>query len=202
MRRRIWSRFVTEMWRCFVAVPLARKLRADLQAAAGRWQASEGAPGVRWTDPEGWHVTLAFLGATDSSAVPGLVAALRDVVDGTSSFRVPTGGMGAFPRPGAAQAIWYGVSDPDQRLRDLASHVQAAVLPSEPPARFRAHVTLARSRIRRGEPLGAWLATLEPPAGTLNVNALTLFRSHLGRGPARYEVLARLPLRGAGSGHG
>ena len=147
-------------------------------------------------------MTLAFLGATDSSAVPGLVAALRDAAAATSGFRVPTGGVGAFPRLGAAQAIWYGVSDPDHRLRDLASRVQVAVLPPGPPARFRAHVTLARSRVRRGEPLGAWLATLEPPAGSLTVNALTLFRSHVGRGPARYEILARLPLRGAGSGHG
>lgn len=191
-----------ETWRCFVAVPLAPKLRADLKAAAAQWRGSEHAPDLRWTDPDGWHMTLAFLGATDSSEVPGLVAALRDLAVGTPSFRVPTGGIGAFPRPGAAQAIWYGVTDPDHRLTDLASQVQAAVLPPGPPARFRAHVTLARSRVRRGEPLSAWLATLEPPTGALNVNALTLFRSHLGRGPARYEVLARLPLRGAGSGHG
>lgn len=191
-----------ETWRCFVAVPLAPKIRADLQAAVGRWRAPEDAPNLRWTDPNGWHVTLAFLGATDALAIPGLIAALRDVAAGTSGFRVSTGGMGAFPRPGAAQAIWYGVSDPGDRLRDLASRVQAAVLPPGPPARFRAHVTLARSRARRGEALGSWLTTLDPPAGTLTVNALTLFRSHLGRGPARYEVLARLPLRGAGSGRG
>jgi len=50
--------------------------------------------------------------------------------------------------------------------------------------------------------LGSWLATLDPPSGTLKVGGLTLFRSHLGRGPARYEVLATLPLSGAGSGHG
>jgi len=147
-------------------------------------------------------VTLAFLGATDSSAVPDLMSALRDVADGMAAFRVPSGGVGAFPRPGAAQAIWYGVADPDHRLRDLASRVQAAVLPAGTPARFRAHMTLARSRVRRGEPMAPWLATLEPPSGTLPVNALTLFRSHLGRGPARYEVLARLPLRGRESAHG
>lgn len=191
-----------ETWRCFVAVPLAPKLRADVKAAVGRWRTPNDAPNLRWTDPAGWHVTLAFLGATDASAIPGVIAALRDVAAGTSAFRVPTGGMGVFPRPGAAQAVWYGVSDPDHRLRDLASRVQAAVPPPGPPGPFRAHVTLARSRVRRGEPLGSWLATLEPPAGTLAVNALTLFRSHLGRGPALYEVLARLPLRGAGSGHG
>jgi 2'-5' RNA ligase len=193
---------VKETWRCFVAVPVGSRLRTDLKRHVRRWRAGVEGPDLRWTDPDGWHVTLAFLGSTEASAVPGLLAVLRDLAAGTTSFRVATGGVGAFPRLGAAQAIWYGVSDPDHRLRDLASRVQAAVLPTGSPARFRAHLTLARSRVRRGEPLGAWLATLEPPAGTLTVNALTLFRSHLGRGPARYEVLARLPLRGAGSGHG
>ena len=190
------------MWRCFVGVPVPARLRTDLGAVVGLWRAQGSAPDLRWTDPDDWHVTLAFHGATDSSAVPDLVSALRMVADATGAFRLRTGGVGAFPRPAAAHAIWYGVSDPDHRLTDLAARVQAAAMPPGPPARFHAHVTLARSRVRGGEPLGPWLAALEPPNGTLMVNALTLFRSHLTQGPARYEVLARLPLRGAGSGHG
>jgi 2'-5' RNA ligase len=177
-------------------------LRTDLETSVELWRARQNAPDLRWTDPDGWHVTIAFLGATDPSVIPDLVNALGVVADGTDAFPLPTGGLGAFPRPGAAQAVWYGTSDPYHRLTDLAARVQAAVLPPGPPARFRPHLTLARSRVRRGEPLGPWLATLEPPTGTLVVDALTLFRSQLGRGPARYEVLASLPLRGAGSGHG
>ena len=173
-----------------------------MQRAVARWQARQNAPVLRWSEPDGWHVTLAFLGNTDPSEVPGLVSALRDVITGVAAFRLETGGVGAFPRPGAAQAIWYGVSDPDHQLTDLAAGVQSAVLPSSERARFRPHLTLARSRVRRGEPLGSWLATLDPPPGTLTVGGLTLFRSHLGRGPAVYEVLATLPLGGAGSGHG
>ncbi|MEX0630082.1 MAG: RNA 2',3'-cyclic phosphodiesterase [Chloroflexota bacterium] len=191
-----------ETWRCFVGVPVAPRLRTDLETAMRAWRARTDVPDLRWTDPDAWHVTLAFLGAIDSSVVPELASALRIVADWTDAFPLSTGGVGAFPRPGAAQAIWYGMADPDHRLTDLAARVQAAVLPPGPPARFRPHLTLARSRVPRGEPLGPWLATLEPPSGTLVVDALTLFRSHLGRGPARYEVLASLPLRGAGSGHG
>jgi 2'-5' RNA ligase len=168
-----------------------------------RWQAVEPVPDLRWSEPHGWHVTLAFLGNIDPSEVPRLVSALRDAMDGVATFRLETGGVGAFPRPGAAQAIWYGVSDPHHQLTDLAAGVQSAVLPSSDRARFRPHLTLARSRVRGGEPLGAWLATLDPPSGTLTVSGLTLFRSHLGGGGlARYEALARLPLGGAGSGHG
>jgi len=167
-----------------------------------RWRARQNAPDLRWSEPDGWHVTLAFLGNTDPSEVPGLVSALGDAADGVAAFQLETGGVGAFPRPGAAGAIWYGVSDPHHQLTNLAARVQAAVLPFSERARFRPHLTLARSRLRRGEPLGSWLATLDPPSGTLKVGGLTLFRSHLGRGPAVYEVLATLPLGGAGSGHG
>lgn len=167
-----------------------------------RWRARQDSPDLRWSEPDGWHVTLAFLGDTDPSEVSGLVSALRGVAEGVTAFRLETGGVGAFPRPGAAQAIWYGVSDPDHQLTDLAAGVQSAVLPSSERARFRPHLTLARSRVRGGEPLGSWLAALDPPPGALTVDGLTLFRSHLGRGPARYEALARLPLGGAGSDHG
>jgi 2'-5' RNA ligase len=191
-----------ETWRCFVGIPVGSPLRKDLQLAVARWQARLDAPDLRWSEPDGWHVTLAFLGNTGPADVPGLVSALRDAVDGVAAFQLETGGVGAFPRPGAAQAIWYGVFDPDHQLTDLAARVQAAVRPSSEPARFRPHLTLARSRVRGGEPLGSWLATLDPPSGTLTVSGLTLFRSHLGRGPARYEALATLPLGGAGSDDG
>ncbi|HUG95629.1 MAG TPA: RNA 2',3'-cyclic phosphodiesterase [Pleomorphomonadaceae bacterium] len=191
-----------ETWRCFVGIPVGSPLRKDLQLAVARWRARQDAPDLRWSEPDGWHVTLAFLGNTDPSDVPGVVSALHVAADGVAEFQVETGGVGAFPRPGAAQAIWYGMSDPHHQLTDLAARVQAAVRPSSEPARFRPHLTLARSRVRRGEPLGSWLATLDAPSGALTVSGLTLFRSHLGRGPARYEVLARLPLSGAGSGRG
>jgi hypothetical protein len=32
------------------------------------------------------------------------------------------------------------------------------------------------------------------PAGTLAVEELVLYRSHLGAGPAKYEILAAVPL--------
>lgn len=185
-----------------MGIPVGSRLRTDLQRAAARWQARQDAPDLRWSEPDGWHVTLAFLGNTDPADVPGLVSALRDAVEGVAAFQLETGGVGAFPRPGAAQAIWYGVFDPDHQLTDLAAGVQSAVLPSSERARFRPHLTLARSRVRRGQRLGSWLATLDPPPGTLTVSGLTLFRSHLGHGPARYEALARLPLGSAGSAHG
>jgi 2'-5' RNA ligase len=185
-----------------VAVPVPPGLRRSLRAAVARWRAEPGAPDLRWTDPAGWHVTLAFLGRTDPATVPEIAEALAAAVRPAEGFTVTTGRLGAFPRPGAALSAWVGITDPDGRLGELAAAVQAVVLPPDRRRPLRAHLTLGRSRIRRGEPLGPWLADRAFPTTDLPVEAVILYRSHLGRGPARYEELARVTLTGARSGRG
>jgi RNA 2',3'-cyclic 3'-phosphodiesterase len=194
-----------ETWRCFVAVPAPAQLRAAIATALAGWRAEPDAPNLRWTDPAGWHVTLAFLGPVDPGSVSSLSERIADAVQpfaAVAPFSVRTGRVGAFPRPGTAQSVWLGIDDPDRHLADLARAVQDALLPRDAIRRLRAHLTLGRSRARRGEPLDAWLATRTFPPTELVVDDLVLFRSHLGRGPATYEELARLPVGGAGSSRG
>jgi len=189
-----------ETWRCFVAVPTPPVLRQSLADAIGMWRAQALVPDLRWTDPASWHVTLAFIGGVGPGRVPPMVEGLQAAVRPFGPFTVPTGRVGAFPRPGAATTAWYGVSDPEERLAALAAAVCDAVLPPDERPRFRPHLTIGRSRVHRGEPLGPWLATLAAPDGELPVSEVVLYRSHLGRGPARYESLASMPLGGAESG--
>jgi 2'-5' RNA ligase len=191
-----------ETWRCFVAVPVPPDLRQSLDAVVTAWRAEPDAPNLRWTDSGSWHVTLAFLGATDPASVPGLADDLEATVAPFGPFAVSTGRAGAFPRPGAAQSVWLGIADPDDRLRELAAAVQGAVLSPDRRRPLKAHLTLGRSRVRRGEPLGPWLGSRVFPAIALAVEDVVLYRSHLGRGPARYSELARLRLGGAGSAGG
>ncbi len=61
-------------WRCFVAVPIGEDLRADLLATAEAWRGSED---LRWTDPDTWHVTLAFLGGIRAASIQGWSNAWR-----------------------------------------------------------------------------------------------------------------------------
>jgi 2'-5' RNA ligase len=191
-----------ETWRCFVAVPIPDSLRESLKEAVGVWRARPEGPDLRWTDPDGWHITLAFLGATDPADVPAIRDALAALAARIDPFVVSTGAAGAFPRSGAAQSVWLGIPDPEGSLAGLAAWVQGAVLPPDRIRRLRAHLTLGRSRARRGEPLGEWIASLSFPETSIPVDELVLYRSHLGRGPARYEVLARVPLGRAGSDGG
>lgn len=186
-----------ERWRCFVAVPLPDALRADLAAAVERWRADPRTAGLRWADPAGLHLTLAFLGGLDPRDLPAVEEGIRSVADRCSPFVAGTGRLGAFHRAGSVRVLWYGVESPEGALSDLAGDLATALdVPLDEP--FRPHVTVARAR-RRPVDLRGWIepASLEAPAGRLTVDGVQLMRSHLAMGPARYETLASIPLIGA-----
>jgi 2'-5' RNA ligase len=195
---------VERPWRCFWAVPIPSALRLSLADAVA---ALRNDPQIeadwRFADAGGWHVTLAFLGATPADSVRSLADGVADAVRGLAPFELATGGLGGFPSRHRARVLWYGVSDPERRLRDMARDVQLATgLADGTP--FRPHITLARARDRRGTDAGE-LVVREVPIGAVPVRGVTLLRSHLGRGPARYEVLAEVSLGvpvGAAAGAG
>ncbi len=179
-----------ERWRCFVAIPIGEGLRADLRTLVDAWRDLDG---LRWTDPDGWHITLAFLGPVHAAAVPGLTERLTSVAV-QSSMSFPTGGLGVFPTPARARVAWYGVEDAGGRLAGFADDV-ARALDLRVTQPFRAHVTLARAR-RRPVDLRSWLVSASAPEGVLEVDRIALMRSHVGGGPARYETLSTVPLGG------
>ncbi len=184
-----------EPWRCFVGVPIGEPLGGELRSALGslRAAASAEADELRWIDPVAWHLTLAFLGPTAMEEVPRLVEALAQVGSGHAPFTIPTGGLGAFPSRRDVRILWFGLADRSRRLAELAVAVRIAV-GCETSSPFRAHLTLARAHGDRGVavPDATWKVPM--PAGQMPVEQLVLYRSHLGSGPASYEILATAPL--------
>lgn len=183
---------MTDRWRMFVAVPLGDGLRVDLGEALERWRAREDLAEVRWSDPTGWHVTLAFLGIRPAAEVGRIDGAIELATRGRTGMRLATGGLGAFPSVARARVAWYGVHDPNGRLAELAGAVRQAVDVVD-VSPFRAHVTLGRSRGGSAD-LRRWVAEGDAPRGMLTVSAVELMRSHIGHGPARYERVSIHPL--------
>lgn len=181
-----------ERWRCFVAIPIGDRLRADLASSLDAWRERPDLARLRWTDPDGWHLTLAFLGAVPAASVAEVAATVSDVARAHEPMVCSAGGLGAFPSASRARVAWYGVADPDARLASLATDL-ARALGLDVPERFHPHVTLARAR---GAPadLRGWLGAAVAPDGEIDIDGVHVMRSHLGRGPARYETLASIPL--------
>jgi RNA 2',3'-cyclic 3'-phosphodiesterase len=136
--------------RLFVALELPAGVRAGLGALAARLRASSGS-GVRWTDPNGIHLTLKFIGEIESSRVGAIRNALAEVhaaqpID--TAFR----GIGWFPNARHPRVFWAGV-EADPTLAGLAAEVERALEAlgiAREEREFRPHLTLARIKSEAG----------------------------------------------------
>jgi 2'-5' RNA ligase len=183
---------VAGVGRLFVAVPLTDDSRSALATLLAE-AAPRGLPG-RAVRPANWHVTLRFLGEVDETGRDRLLGAL-DGADLGPRFTVSWGALGAFPRPARATVLWVGADRGSGALERLAAAVEEAVRSAGFPDEdrpFRAHLTL--SRIRPHQDVTPLLEGAEGFGVTMPVDRVVVFRSHLGRGPARYEVMEEFPL--------
>ena len=178
--------------RAFFAWEPPAAAREALAALAAELRALPGGDGVRWVRPEGFHMTLRFLGNVPTAEVPALVEAVESALAGAASLRLALGAVRAFPSVRQPRVVVVEL-EPEVPLAALAARVEAGVVAAGLPPerrRFHAHLTLGRARGRR---LPA-LAGRACHAGELDVHEVVLFRSDLGAGGSRYTPLARLPL--------
>jgi RNA 2',3'-cyclic 3'-phosphodiesterase len=191
-----------ERWRCFVAVPLPDDLRSALADVVRAWRDEADRPDLRWTDPAGWHLTLAFLGWIEGNLVGQILTTLRATASEARVAELVAGGLGAFPSPRRARVLWYRVSDAGGAALVVTHGIRCALAPIVPRVEeaspFRPHVTLARARAERGVDLSSWIAGRAVPSGVVPLERVILYRSHPGRGPAQYQPLGAVTV-GAGA---
>lgn len=181
----------------FVALRLEPRIVAELSALVEPRRDAD--PDLRWASAESWHVTCAFAADVPAALVDPFAEALQAVGERTSGLGLRLGGAGCFPHPDAAKALWLAVrSVPDEEdLPRLARRVRTSAqrLGIEVAGgRFVGHLTLARTR--RGLAVTRWLRVLDAfGSWDFRVEAMELVESHLSRGPARHDVVSRVPLR-------
>lgn len=163
---------------------------------------------IRWTRPEGIHLTLKFLGDVEQDHLPEIEAALRGACAPHAPFPLQVSGLGCFPTPQRPRVLWVGVQDSSGKLAALQRDVERAIAPlGFPPERrgFHPHLTLGRVKNprRRGrnapalEALGAYVERARVRVGQIPVDAVHLMRSELLPSGAVYSALATVQLRSA-----
>ncbi len=172
--------------RLFLAVALTDEVRHGLAAFLN--ESTTGLPG-RPTPPDNWHLTLRFLGST-GALLRDRVLELLDEHLVVEPFTLGFTDLGGFPKPSRATVLWLGVGrGSDEVMRMAAVCEQAAISAGfEPEDRpFHPHLTLSRLRPPVNvegivERVGVFPLRME-------VDRVTLYRSHLGRDGARYEAI-------------
>jgi RNA 2',3'-cyclic 3'-phosphodiesterase len=179
--------------RLFAAVVMPDDIVTDLDAAVADHRDEV----LAWTLPEQWHITLAFYGQVDDERVPSLKARLTRAAKRYPVLSLALDGAGRFDE----RTLWIGCTGDVATLRDIARSAVAAgrrvgAASADDAFRFRAHVTLARTR--RPVDLRPYVAALNAyKSRSWTVDAVSLVRSHLGAGAerrSRYETLSRHPL--------
>lgn len=166
-----------------------------MQLVEWRSAAIGGRADLRLVAADSLHVTLTFLGSRPVGEVEAIGAAVSHVVPSLQAARLQATGVKGVP-PRRPRLLAVDLADPDGG----AAAVQAAVAGALEAGgfytperrRFWPHVTVAR--VARGARNVAPI-DVPPPGKPFTARDVTLYRSHLGGGPARYEALGRWRLR-------
>ncbi|MDO5511763.1 RNA 2',3'-cyclic phosphodiesterase [Corynebacterium sp.] len=143
--------------------------------------------GLRWTDPDNWHITVAFHGQMPNDHTD-LLGHLAQAAAASSPMTLRLHGAGSFGH----RTLWMGVGGEVRPLKSL----MADTILEEPAQPQKPHLTIARTQERWlvGDLVHA-LAVYEGP--TFLCEELALMESRLGEGRSggpRYEVLERVRL--------
>jgi 2'-5' RNA ligase len=183
-----------ERLRLFVACELPDAEREALAAWGSAAAASDRA--LRPLPESSLHVTMHFIGWQPEERVETLAAAVRQCAARVSSAIELRLGEALWLAPRRPHVLTCAIADDSGALGELqaqlAEPLARAALDWRPEKRgFRPHVTVAR--VRRGERPRPGDEP-PPPRGAAVAAALTLMRSRLGAGGARYEALERIRL--------
>lgn len=183
--------------RLFVALFPPESACDEIEAVVGPRR--DAWPALRWTRRSSWHVTLAFYGEVEDRVADRLPPRLERAARRHPCRELAFAGVGTFPRPARARALWAGIRGD---LRRLAESCEAAArregidVGAHRP--FHPHLTLARVR---GEldlrplvrELAGYAGTPWPAAG------IHLVSSDNGPDAPRYETVGSWPLTASGA---
>lgn len=177
------------MLRLFVAIDIPEDIRTRMCGMGGS------VPGARAVPPEQLHLTLKFLGDTDTALLPDITEALAAI--SSAPLTISLKGVGHFPPRGTPRVLWAGI-DPVVEVTALRNTVEKALADigiERERRKFSAHVTLARlhnSPLKRLTQFLAGNSLFTTPVFT--VREFHLYASSLSAKGAVHTVLATFPL--------
>lgn len=184
------------MTRTFIALELNEAIQRHLSGVIREMALA--LPALRWVDPAGIHLTLAFLGELDDEQLARAIEASEAAARDAQPFSYRLTHPGVFGSPRSPRVIWMGIEEPSGKLTQLQRTLNRELeqrgfeIDKRP---FSPHLTLARvkspltpdeqQRLQRllADPQ---LATPSPP---YRVTSLAVMKSELSRSGAKYTAM-------------
>ena len=185
--------------RTFLAIDLPEKIITQLIDIQDGLKAS--VKGIRWTRPEGIHLTLKFFGNISENDIVNISGVVEKKTKDARPVTLNVKRVGAFPNFKRPRVMWIGISGEVEQLFFLQEEIDTGLetigFQKETRA-FRPHLTLGRIKSpREVEGLAKIIEGGEGyTAGSFIAEGLTLFKSDLTPKGAIYTKLAYFPFEG------
>ncbi len=191
------------MTRTFIALELDEALQRHLEGVIR--QVARQLPTLRWVDPAGIHLTLAFLGELSDEQVTEAMNATEVAARTVPPFEYHLTSPGIFGSPRQPRVVWVGIEEPSGKLRQLHRALNAElerhsfVVDTRP---FSPHLTLSRVKAPLKPEEQAVLQQFlnkkrnSGAAPEYHVKQISVMKSELSREGARYTSLRDYALNG------
>jgi len=181
--------------RAFLALEIPDAIRAQL--ASMQENVRTELPRARWTRPQGWHLTLKFLGEVERPVLADLGAELASRARGIGTVTVKLEKTGFFPSSTRPRVAWVGgtAGGAEKVVEAVEDAAEFAGFPREKRL-WSVHLTQARLKTQWSK---ASVDQFLEWGDRLNLEAFTcrevvLFSSDLQPGGAVYTALERFSL--------
>ncbi len=190
------------MTRTFIAIELDESLQRFLGEIIS--QAARELPNLRWVDPLGIHLTLAFLGELTDEQLAAAIDAAHEAAQQAIPFAYRLKGLGVFGSSLQPRVIWMGVEEqPSGQVEGSPLQLLHRALNKELEQRgfelekrpFSPHLTLARIKQALSpyelQSLQRLLHSKQAAVSSplYHVNHLSVMKSVLSRAGAKYTCL-------------
>jgi RNA 2',3'-cyclic 3'-phosphodiesterase len=175
------------MLRLFIGLELPTRIQDHLVPLCS------GVKNARWVDAHNMHITLAFIGEVDEATLPDLHDSLSDIR--FDPFDLSLAQVDCFESRGKATVLWAGVDGDVDALTRLHFKVQNAIsavglCPER--RKYKPHVTLAWLKKTPKENVMSFIENHNSLCTEhFSISHFSLFRSHLSRHGADYQVLEK-----------
>lgn len=181
--------------RLFIAIPLPSGVKEQLR------ELTELINGIRWQDYKQLHITLKFLGKTETGQADNLITGLNSVRQTSFSFTIK--GLGYFPQEKHPRILWAGVEN-ETPIINLQQSVEDKCVKEGFDAEsrpYKPHITLGKVKGASKSDVMAFInqhKQLRIPE--IPVEEFVLYESILSSDGATHKPYARFPLTNDKSG--
>lgn len=180
--------------RAFIAIELPETVKSFLKKVSSELKVCGG--DVRWTRPEGIHLTLKFLGSVRNDLLPRIEEAALPLFKEQKPTQLNVFGLGAFPNLRRPRVVWAGLQESTGVLTPLVERLGDVLEPlgfSKENKPFSPHLTLGRFRSsdRSSDLVEAIRQKMDVAGPSFVADHAVLFRSILKPSGAEYFKLFR-----------